>query len=109
MASEIATKAARLPFGLRESTVILSRTTTARERTWDEAQHARLRANDVARLDVVLAPFTADPGLSLKDQPVLVEVVKVAVKPPALAGHAENAGAGDLAPLRPVAAVQRLL
>ena len=47
MASEIATKAARLPFGLRESAVILSRTTTARERTWDEAQHARLRANDV--------------------------------------------------------------
>src|SRR5438105_10832515 len=52
---------------------------------------ARLRADDVARLHVVIASFAADLRFSLEDQPVLVEVMIMTVEAAAFAGHAKDA------------------
>src|SRR5262249_38975548 len=60
-------------------------------------------------LHVVLPAFAAHLRLAAEDEPVLVEIVIVAIEAAAVSQDAEDSSAGDLTPRRPVAAVQRFL
>jgi hypothetical protein len=59
---------------------------------------AGLRADDVARPDVVLDAFTEDASASPIDQPILIAIVVVAVESPTFTGHPEDPRRSDPRP-----------
>lgn len=69
---------------------------------------SRAGADYIARLDIVLPAFAQDLGLTSEDEPVLMEVVEMAVERTSLSRDSEDSGACDLAPVGAIARMERL-